>query len=295
MELHFVKMHGLGNDFVVIEDMASDLDLTEDAVAWLCDRHFGIGADGLMLVRPATTPGADFSWWFRNNDGSVAEMCGNGIRCFAKYVVDHGLLADDATSVRVETAIGVLPIDITRDYQGRLAMATVDMGAPILDPREIPTFLGCETPENPVVNCDLETPAGTFQVTCVSMGNPHCVVFVEDVDDFPVTEVGPLIETNDNFPRKTNVEFAQVDEAESVIRLRVWERGVGETLACGTGACAATVAAALTCRGGREATVELPGGELAIRWAENGRVFMTGPAEEVFSGTLSIPEDDDLE
>lgn len=288
-------MHGLGNDFVVIEDMSSELDLSPEAVMWLCDRHFGVGADGLMLVRPAITENADFAWWFRNNDGSVAEMCGNGIRCFARYVTDHGLLPAEATSVRVETAIGILPIEITRDYAGKLALATVDMGEPILDPREIPTFLGCETPENPVINCDLETSAGTYKVTCVSMGNPHCVVFVDDVDDFPVTEVGPIIETNENFPRKTNVEFAEVHEGEGLIRLRVWERGVGETLACGTGACAATVATALNCRGGREATVELPGGELAIRWAEDGHVYMSGPAEGVFSGTLVIEEDDDAE
>ncbi len=295
MELKFTKMHGLGNDFIVIEDLAEELDLAPEAVAWFCDRNFGIGADGLMLVRKATAADADYSWWFRNSDGSVAEMCGNGIRCFAKYLVDRGLVPADQDVVRVETAVGVLSIEVTRAYDSTLHLATVDMGEPILDPREIPTTLGCETPLNPVVACDLETGMGTYKVTCVSMGNPHCVLFVDDVDTAPVHTLGPIIETHPAFPRKTNVEFAQVDPDNDVIALRVWERGVGETLACGTGACATAVAAALNCLIGREATVELPGGELAIRWAENGHVFMTGPAEEVFTGTLTIEEDDEDE
>ncbi|HET6350901.1 MAG TPA: diaminopimelate epimerase [Coriobacteriia bacterium] len=291
MELNFTKMHGLGNDFVVIDDLSFDLDFSEEAVIWLCDRHFGIGADGLMLVRPATLSDADFAWWFRNADGSVAEMCGNGIRCFAKYLVDRGLVAADQDVVRVETLIGVLTIQVTRDYDGTLAFATVDMGEPTLSPAAIPTAMRCGTNEDMVVACPLETEVGTFDVTPVSMGNPHCVIFVDDVDDAPVHTVGPIIETHPAFPNKTNVEFAQV-VADDLIRLRVWERGCGETLACGTGACATTVAAALTCRIGREATVELPGGDLQIRWAEDNHVYMTGPAAESFSGTVTIPEDD---
>jgi diaminopimelate epimerase len=218
-------------------------------------------------------------------------MCGNGIRCFAKYVVDAGLVPADQDTIRVETAIGVLSISVTRDYDGRMALATVDMGAPILEPARVPTLLRCEAEDNPVIACDLETSAGVFKVTCVSMGNPHCVLWVDDVDEAPVAEVGPLIETHPAFPNKTNVEFAQLLD-EDIIKLRVWERGVGETLACGTGACATAVAATLTCRIGREATVELPGGELAIRWSEEGSVFMTGPATEVFRGTLVLEEDD---
>ena len=292
MELSFTKMHGLGNDFIVIEDLDGELDLAPEAVTWFCDRNFGIGADGLFLVRPATLPDADFSWWFRNSDGSAAEMCGNGIRCFAKYVVDHGHLPSDRDTVRIETAIGVLPVEVTRAYDGTMHMATVDMGEPRLLPDQIPTKVGCEAPEDPVVNCPLETELGVFTVTCVSMGNPHCVVFVDDVESAPVHTLGPAVETHPDFPNKTNVEFAQVDSDET-IRLRVWERGVGETLACGTGACAATVAASLTCRLGRSATVELPGGELTVHWGEDGHVHMTGPAVEVFSGVVAIPEDDD--
>ena len=292
MELSFVKMHGLGNDFIVVEDLDGEIELAPEAVEWFCDRNFGIGADGLMLIRRASVPDADFSWWFRNSDGSVAEMCGNGIRCFAKYVVDHGLVAGDQDSVRVETAAGVMPVEVTRAYDGTLHMATVDMGEPRVLPAEIPTTLGCEAAEDPVIDCALETELGTVYATCVSMGNPHCVIFVDDVETAPVHTLGPVIETHDAFPNKTNVEFAQI-MSDDRVRLRVWERGVGETLACGTGACATTVAAALNCLGGREATVELPGGELAIRWREDGHVLMTGPAVEVFSGVVAIPEDDE--
>jgi len=294
MEITFTKMHGLGNDFIVIDDRTEELDFAPEAVEWFCDRNFGIGADGLMLIRPATIEGADFAWWFGNSDGSVAEMCGNGIRCFAKYVVDHGLIPAKQDTLSVETAIGVLSVAITRAYDGTMHLATVDMGEPTLTPAAIPTTLRCGGEEVMVVNCPLETGLGTYYVTPISMGNPHCVVFVDDIEEAPVNEVGPLIETHPAFPKKTNVEFAQIMEDDR-IRLRVWERGVGETLACGTGACATTVAAALNCRGGREAIVELPGGELAIRWAENDHVFMSGPAEEVFSGTIMITEDDDDE
>lgn len=291
MELTFTKMHGLGNDFIVIDDLNEELELSAEAVAWFCDRNFGIGADGIMLVRPATVEDADFSWLFRNSDGSVAEMCGNGIRCFAKYVVDRGLIDPSADVVRVETALGVYPVTVERAADGTMALATVDMGEPILDPARIPTTLGCEDPEDPVIECDLETEAGAASVTCVSMGNPHCVIFVDDVDEAPVHTLGPAIETHPAFPNKTNVEFASID-ADDRIRLRVWERGVGETLACGTGACATAVAAALKCLIGRDAHVELPGGELFIRWAPDGRVHMTGPAQHVFTGVLSIPEDE---
>ncbi len=292
MELQFVKMHGLGNDFVVIEDLSEDLDLTPDAVAWFCDRHFGIGADGLILVRPATTPDADFYMLYYNSDGSVAEMCGNGIRCFAKYLVDHGLAAADRDSIVVETLGGLRPIAFTRADDGMLYLATVDMGEPILRPADIPTEMRCGGNDDMVISCPLETAAGVFDVTPVSMGNPHCVLWVDDVDEADVETVGAAIEDHPMFPAKTNVEFAQMVGADR-IRVRVWERGCGETLACGTGACAAMVAASLTLRIGREATVELPGGDLEIRWGEDDHVHMTGPAEEVFSGTLAITEDDE--
>ncbi|MBI5231355.1 MAG: diaminopimelate epimerase [Coriobacteriales bacterium] len=292
MELRFSKMHGLGNDFVVIEDLAEEWDLSDEAITFLCDRHFGIGADGVIIIRPATDRLADFSWLFFNSDASVAEMCGNGIRCFAKYVVDRGLVPETQDHVVVETLVGLKPIEVTRDYEGKLYLATVDMGEPELKPAEVPTTLRCEGEENPVIACQLQTEFGPVELTAVSMGNPHAVVFVKDVDTAHVAALGPLIETDTSFPRFTNVEFAQVLDDER-IRLRVWERGVGETLACGTGACATVVAAALTFRAGREAVVELPGGELAIRWAEDGHVYMTGPATEVFEGALHIDEDDE--
>lgn len=292
MQLSFVKMHGLGNDFVVVEDLEEQLDLAPEAVAWFCDRNFGIGGDGMILVRRSTREDADFYMAYYNSDGSLAEMCGNGVRCFAKYLVDRELVAAGVEEVAVETLGGVKPIRLTRDYQGLLYLATVDMGVPGLLPAEIPTQLGCEAPGDPVIACELETELGVFTVTCVSMGNPHCVIFVEDVEDEAVEQIGPVIERHPAFPQKTNVEFAQV-VADDAIRLRVWERGVGETLACGTGACAALVAGSLTLRTGREAAVELPGGELEIRWDDSGRVLMTGPAEEVFSGTIVIPEEDD--
>lgn len=294
MELSFVKMHGLGNDFVVIEDLAEELDLSPEAVAWFCDRHFGIGGDGLVLVRPATIPDADFFMLYYNADGQTAEMCGNGVRCFAKYVVDHGLVGEDVDHIRVETLGGVKPISVTRAYDGTMYLATVDMGEPVLKPELVPTHMRCGTNDDMVIACPLETDLGTFDVTPVSMGNPHCVLWVDDVDTAPVDTMGPVIEKHPMFPNRTNVEFAQLAE-DGVIRLRVWERGCGETLACGTGACATVVVASLTMRIGREAVVELPGGELEIRWAENDHVMMTGPAEEVFSGTMPIAEDDDAE
>ena len=294
MELSFVKMHGLGNDFVVMDDLAEELDLDPDAVQWFCDRNFGIGGDGLILIRPATTSDADFFMLYYNADGTTAEMCGNGIRCFAKYVVDHGLVAPDNDDIRIETLGGVKPVSITRDDDGTLYLATVDMGEPRLLPAEIPTSLGCEAPGDPVVGCTLETELGSFEVTCVSMGNPHCILWVDDVETAPVGELGPVIESHPAFPNKTNVEFAQL-VGENVIRLRVWERGVGETLACGTGACATAVAGSLTMRTGRASLIELPGGELEVSWGEDGHVYMTGPAEEVFSGSVIIGENDSNE
>ena len=290
MELNFTKMHGLGNDFVVIDDLSEQLDLSPEAVQWFCDRNFGIGADGLILVRPATTPDADFFMLYYNADGTTAEMCGNGVRCFAKYVVDHGLLPANRDDLRVETLGGIKPVEITRAENGTLLLAAVDMGAPTLLPDDL-TVLACEAPGNPVVECRLDTDLGGYDVSCVSMGNPHCVLWVDDTETAPVHELGPVLEDHSVFPNRTNVEFAEI-VGENRIRLRVWERGVGETLACGTGACAAAVVGALTLRTDREVTVELPGGELTIRWADDNHVYMTGPAQEVFSGTLQMDDVD---
>jgi diaminopimelate epimerase len=287
LDLEFTKMHGLGNDFIVVDDRDVLFDFAPEAVAWLCDRHFGIGADGLILVRPPQTDGSDFFMQYYNADGSVAEMCGNGVRCFAKFVADRRLIDGDA--LRVDTLGGTKAIAIARDGLGLMEVATVDMGEPVLDPALIPTTFTSEACSGDLV----ATEVGTFEITCVSMGNPHAVVWVRDVDDVPVEEIGPAIETNEAFPAKTNVEFAHVESPDR-IRLRVWERGVGETLACGTGACATLVAASLTARFGREGIVELPGGELYVRWAEDGHVYMTGPAAEVFSGRVWLgPEEPD--
>ncbi|MBF4510813.1 MAG: diaminopimelate epimerase [Aeromicrobium sp.] len=281
-------MNGLGNDFVMIEDLDGTLDFAPEAVQWFCDRHFGIGGDGLILVRRATTPEADYYMHYHNADGSLAEMCGNGARCFAKYIVDHGLVPADADSLVIETLGGLKPVTFTRDEDGLLDSATVDMGEPILAPEDIPTtFSGTQ-----VYDCPIDTPLGEVRITAVSMGNPHAIIWVDDIDEAPVHTLGPLVETHEAFPRHTNVEFAEFVDAEH-IRLRVWERGVGETLACGTGACATLVAAVLSCRTGRQATIELPGGDLLIRWHENDRVYMTGSAATSFVGTVTLPEDDD--
>lgn len=287
MRIDFSKMHGLGNDFIVIEDLAEELEFSPEAVQWFCDRNFGVGADGLILVRPATTSDAEFFMLYYNADGTTAEMCGNGIRCFAKYVVDHGLVGADAHSVRVETLAGVKPITFVRDADGALATATVDMGEPVFEADDIPTTCAGDD----VFGCSIETEYGTYRVTTLSMGNPHAVLWVDDVEMAPVDTVGPAIETDPHFPAKTNVEFAQYVGDETV-RLRVWERGVGETLACGTGACAALVAAAVGCITGREARIELPGGELQVRWDVGGHVFMTGEATHVFTGTIELDEDE---
>lgn len=285
MDLRFTKMQGCGNDFVVIDDLETEWEFDEAAVQLLCDRHFGIGADGLILVRPATDPDADFLMLYINSDGTLAEMCGNGVRVFARHLAETGLVTGD--SVAVQTLGGIKRVGILRCADGSFAAARVDMGAPVLAAADVPTtLLG-----DPVMDSVISTELGDVAVTCVSMGNPHAITWVEDVDAAPVTTLGPLVETADVFPRRTNVEFAQV-LGEDRIRLRVWERGVGETLACGTGACATLVAGVLTSRTGRAVTIELPGGDLEIEWAENGTVVMTGPAETVFEGVWPIPDED---
>jgi diaminopimelate epimerase len=286
MDLRFTKMHGCGNDFMVVDDRELVWDFDEDAVALFCDRHFGIGADGMILVRPATMPGAAYLMHYINADGSLAEMCGNGVRVFAKYLVDRGLV--DGDDVAVQTPSGVKRVSVTRGADGKVVSARVGMGEPILVSALIPTTLPGET----VLDCPISTEAGEVRVTCVSMGNPHAVMWVPDADAAPVERFGPLVETHPAFPRKTNVEFAQVIAGEDRIRLRVWERGVGETLACGTGACATAVAAVLSGRTGRTVTIELPGGDLEIEWSREGPVYLTGPAEEVFEGVWPIPDDD---
>jgi diaminopimelate epimerase len=279
--IQFVKMHGLGNDFIIVDCVAHPYNieqLVEQAVA-LCDRHFGIGGDGLILVMPGKE--APYRMRIINNDGSEAEMCGNGIRCFAKYLYEHGLTRE--TQFTVETLAGLIAPVMLLDG-AHVKAVRVDMGEPRLERAQIP-MVG---PAGTVVNEALPVADRTFNVTTVSMGNPHAVIFVDDVQHFPVEQYGPLIEHHPAFPKRTNVEFVQVD-APDHLTMRVWERGAGITLACGTGACATLVAAVLNSRAERTATVALPGGPLEITWsAEDNHVYMTGPATEVFSGTVNV-------
>ncbi len=286
--MRFTKMHGLGNDYIYLDGIDQDLsgyDLATLARV-LSDRHFGVGGDGIILILPSET--GDFRMRMFNPDGSEAEMCGNAIRAFAKYMYEHGLTGK--TELAVETGAGMIRPSL-RLEDGRVAEVRVDMGEPRLARREIP--MAGSPADEPVVHETLEVQGRSLVVTCVSMGNPHCVTFVEDTGAYPVREIGPLVENHPAFPRRTNAEFAQVVD-RGHIRMRVWERGAGETLACGTGACATLVAAALTERTGRKAVLHLLGGDLEIEWAEDGHVYMTGPAAEVFSGELSAELENEL-
>ena len=280
--VQFVKMHGLGNDFVVVDCISHDYDveaLVEHAQE-LCKRSFGIGADGLILVLPGTK--APYRMRIINSDGSEPEMCGNGIRCFAKYLYDHGLTRE--TTLHVETLAGVI-VPVISVEDGLVKSVSVNMGPPRLERGEVPMLGESGTVINEALHISGDT---AFDITVLSMGNPHAVLFVNDVDHFPVEQYGPLIEQHPAFPRRTNVEFAQVISAEH-IKMRVWERGAGITLACGTGACATLVAAVLSGHARRDATVELPGGSLHIVWSEHdNNVYMTGPAEEVFTGVIAL-------
>lgn len=275
--MRFVKSHGAGNDFVIIEDLAGRVRPTAAFVRRACDRHFGVGADGLIRIAPSDE--ADFFMDYYNADGRTAEMCGNGIRCLAKYVADRCLHAGDR--LLVETRAGIRELRLRRGDEGLVVRVRVDMGEPELERARIP-LAGDGDPLHEPIDVD----GFPFEAACVSMGNPHCVLFVDDVSRVPFETLGRAVETLDRFPQKTNVEFVQVLGPREV-RVRVWERGVGETLACGTGACASAVAASLRGLTGRAVEVHLPGGTLEVDWAPDGHVLMTGPAEEVFEGELA--------
>lgn len=280
MTWSFTKMQGLGNDFVVVSRSALPEDAPERARA-LCDRHFGVGADGLVFVLPSEK--ADVAMRIFNPDGTEAEQCGNAVRCVARYFFER--ISGKKRELTVETRAGLQRVGLEVS-KGRVVAVCVDMGRPILKGREIPTAIDRER----VVEEPLEVDGARFRFTAVSMGNPHAVVRVEDAPSFPVEKWGPRLETHPLFPRKTNVEFITVRSPRE-IDMRVWERGVGQTLACGSGACAAVVAAALAGKAEREATVHLLGGDLHIRWDEKSdHVFMTGPAEFVFEGKWPGPE-----
>ena len=277
MAFSFTKWQGCGNDFVLVNCFEEELagrDLPALART-VCDRHYGIGADGLILVLPSDT--ADFRMQILNADGSEAEMCGNGIRCFAGVVHTENLTRKEEFTV--ETGAGIL-VPRLIFQNGTLDGVRVDMGEPILEGERIPvTGFG----RAPVIEQPIEAVGAQFSMTCVSMGNPHCVIFVDDAEAVPIFELGPVLEHHACFPRKTNVEFAEIKDSAH-IRMRVWERGAAVTLACGTGSCATLVAAALTNRTGRKAEVELDGGKLQIEWAADNHLYMTGPAQKVFSG-----------
>lgn len=277
--MQFTKMHGLGNDFVLVDGFTEDinnLDVNQLAKK-VCDRHFGVGADGLVLVLSAQKEEADFRMRIFNPDGSEPEMCGNAIRCFGKYLYEKGLT--DKTEIKVETLAGII-IPELQIKDGEVKTVKVDMGKPGLHSSEIP-ISGID--KDKVVKEKLDVEGEEYEITAVSMGNPHCVIFVEDVAEFPVTEVGPKIEEHPRFPEKTNVEFIEVINS-SEIKMRVWERGAGVTLACGTGACGSAVASILNDLTEREVEVHLLGGDLTIEWAEDNHVYMSGPAKEVFTG-----------
>ena len=276
MKLRFTKMHGLGNDFVVIDATRLALELTPARVRAIADRHFGVGCDQLLVVEPATQAGVDFRYRIFNADGGEVEQCGNGARCFARFVRDEGLT--EAATIPVMTASGRIVLHVEDNGE-----VTVDMGAPRLEPAEIPFEA-----ERREIGYALFVNGAFHTISAVSMGNPHAVLRVDDIDAAPVESLGPAIESHPRFPRRVNVGFMQV-VAPDHIRLRVYERGAGETLACGTGACAAVVAGRLHGWLVDTVKVDLPGGRLTIHWQGEGRhVMMTGPATRVFEGRIDL-------
>ncbi|SHI51115.1 diaminopimelate epimerase [Desulfofundulus thermosubterraneus] len=277
--MQFFKVHGLGNDFILVDLVKQEWpggeNLSESARR-LCHRQFGIGADGLVLLHPS--PRADVFMQVINSDGSEAEMCGNAIRCVAKYLYERGGIKKEV--MHIETRAGVMVPRLVLE-NGRVAAVRVDMGIPRLERQDIP-MIG---PPGSVIKEPLVLEGQTFHITAVSMGNPHCVLFVPDVEQVDLYGLGPKLEKHPLFPRKTNVEFVQVLN-RSEVRVRVWERGAGPTLACGTGACATVVAGVLNNYTDREVKVHLPGGTLLIEWKEDNHLYMTGPAEEIFCGQI---------
>lgn len=275
--LKFTKMHGAGNDYIYVNGLTQTIENPSQLAIELSNRHFGIGSDGLVIIHPSGV--ADFRMQMLNSDGSEAEMCGNATRCVGKYVYDNGLT--DKKEITLETKAGIKYITLLEGEE-KARKVTVDMGEPILDPELIPVDID----EQPVLNYPVDIDGKIWKISCVSMGNPHAVVFTEGIKDFDLPVLGPKFEKHPVFPRKTNTEFIEVID-RNTLNMRVWERGAGETLACGTGACAAAVAAVLNNYCGRQITIHLLGGDLEIEWHEsNNHVYMTGEAVTVFEGTL---------
>lgn len=277
--MKFTKMHGCGNDYVYVNCFEEKIENPSETAKLVSDRHFGIGSDGLILICPSDK--ADFRMAMYNLDGSEGKMCGNGVRCIAKYVYDHHLT--DKTQISLETLGGIKYLDLNIK-DGKVETVTVDMGAPILTPSEIPVNI----PKERTVNEPVEINGKEWRITCISMGNPHAVVFVDDTAGLKLEQIGPLFEKHPLFPEQVNTEFVHVIDRHTV-DMRVWERGSGETLACGTGACATAMACILTGQTDNEVLVHLVGGDLLIQYdAEKNTVFMTGPATEVFSGEIEL-------
>ncbi|MDE6357417.1 MAG: diaminopimelate epimerase [Eubacteriales bacterium] len=275
--MKFTKMQGLGNDYVYVNCFEENVENPNELAKKISDRHFGVGSDGLILILPSKV--ADCKMRMFNWDGSESEMCGNGIRCVGKFVHDKGII--DKDEITVETLAGIKTITLTLDENNKTTMLTVNMGEPIFNPEEIPVISN----EEIVKNLKIKALDKEFTFTCVSMGNPHAITFVEDVDNFDVEKYGKVLETDKHFPKRANIEFVQILD-EKNLKMRVWERGSGETFACGTGTCATVVASFLNNKCGRkDIKVELLGGNLYISWnEEDNNVYMTGPAEFVFEG-----------
>ena len=286
--MKFTKMHGCGNDYVYVDCTKEVIPNISETAIRVSDRHFGIGSDGLILIKASDV--ADFEMDMYNADGSRGKMCGNGIRCVAKYVYDHGLT--DKTTITVNTLSGIKTLKLTVE-DGKVSKVRVDMGEPELIPAQVPvkaSVLGlADDRREAIVAEPLEIKGRSYDITCVSMGNPHCITFIgEDVRDFPLEDVGPVFEKHELFPERVNTEFINVIDKDH-LRMRVWERGSGETLACGTGACAVAVASYLNGFTGRSVDIELLGGHLEVVYDEKtNHVFMTGPATEVFSGEIDL-------
>ena len=277
--MKFTKMHGIGNDYVYVNCLQEKVEDPSGTARKISDRHFGIGSDGLILIKPSEK--ADCQMDMYNADGSKGAMCGNGIRCVAKYVYDYGLT--DKTSISVETGSGIKYLDLTVE-NNKVTMVKVDMGEPDLTASHIPIKAQTEQ----VIDEPIEVDGKTYRITGVSMGNPHGVVFLDDIDSLDIEKIGPSFENHVRFPDRINTEFVQLDN-RSHVRMRVWERGSGETLACGTGACAVAVACVVNGLTQREVTVSLRGGDLKICWDEkDGHVYMTGPATVVFDGEIEL-------
>ncbi len=278
-KLKFTKMQGLGNDYVYVDCTKKRLENASEIAKKVSDRHFGIGSDGLILINDSAV--ADFEMEMYNADGSRGEMCGNGIRCVAKYVYDYGLT--DQTHISVETLGGIKYLDLTVE-NGKVTQVRVDMGTPMLEPEKVPVLAEGTS----VIDKPIEVGGNEYRMTAVGMGNPHTVVFMEDVDHLEIEKIGPQFENHPCFPNRVNTEFVKVID-KNTAKMRVWERGSGETLACGTGACAVAVACILNGLTENTVTVQLLGGDLLIEWDRNAdKVYMTGPAEVVFDGEIKL-------